>query len=537
VSTRKKAEQLADDAGIPRDAQPKPEPWEDMIPLGSRRSLPPFPVEVFPPWLVDMVNGVAEETQTPEDISACLALGALATAAGGKAIVRVRGSWEEPTNLFVAAVADPGTRKSAVFRAFTAPLYAAEKALNAASKEKRREAEIWRIKLEEADKDARTKAKSGKPEHLAEAVGAAGALEKAEAEMPAEVQLIAKNVTPEECSTILAEQGGRLAVLSAEGDLFDIICGRYSNGVPALSPFLEGHAGDVLKINRRGRAEYVEAPALTIAVCIQPTVLTFIADKPRLRGQGLLARWLYSVPKDKVGYRKSEPEIVSQEIRAAYETNVKALVMSLAEWDAPMMLDLTEAARKLVIEFMNEVEPKLRAGGGELENLRDWASKLIGAAVRIAGLLHLAQHLKDGYQQPISDDTMRYAINVSRYYADHAGAAFGAMREDSNLALARQAAEWLAKRPENKRDTFTQRDMHRGMQAKFNAAADVGPVVALLEAHGYVRPLPSPERSPRGGRSKSPGFAVHPDLFKTTDTTDTTRWPAETTVTNGVTFG
>ncbi|MCW2920002.1 MAG: DnaB protein helicase protein [Actinomycetia bacterium] len=525
MSTRTKAETIADDAGIPHDTPPEPaepESWEDMVPLGSRRNLPAFPAEAFAPWLGDMVTAVAEETQTPVDISSSLALGALATAAGGKVVVRVRGSWVEPTNLFIAAVAEPGTRKSAVFRAFTTPLYTAEKALNAESKERRREAEILRIKLEEADKDARAKAKTGSTTALAEAVDAAGALEKAEAEMPAEVQLIAKNVTPEECSSLLAEQGGRLSALSAEGDLFDIICGRYSNGVPALSPFLEGHAGDVLKINRRGRSEYVEAPALTIGVCIQPTVLTFIAEKPRLRGQGLLARFLYSVPDDYVGYRKSEPDLVSDEVRKDYETKMKALVMSLAAWDSPFTLNLAEGARKLVIEFMDEIEPKLRSNGGELQNLRDWASKLTGAAVRIAGLLHLAQHLEDGYQGEITEDTMRSAIGVGRYYAEHAMAAFGSMREAPSLDLARQVVAWLGKQPQEKRDSFTQRDVHRGMQSTFAAAADIAPILTTLEAHGYIRRLPAPARSPKGGRAKSPEFAVHIDLFKTADTNDTT---------------
>lgn len=493
------------------------EPWEGLVPLGSRRLLPAFPIGAFPDWLADMVLGVAEETQTPTDIPAGMALGALATASGGKVVVRVRGYWEEPTNLFLAMVAEPGTRKSAVFRALTNPVYAAEKALNAASKERRREAEILRVKLEEADKDARGKAKSGKPEDLAEAVSAAAALE--EAEIPAELQLIAKNVTPEECSTLLAEQGGRLSILSAEGDVFDIICGRYSNGVPALTPFLEGHAGDVLKVNRRSRAEYVEAPALTIAVCIQPTVLSFIASKPRLRGQGLLARFLYGLPIDLVGHRKSEPDIVSEEVRTTYETNVKSMVLSLADWSPAVRVNLTDPAYKLVVEFMEEIEPKLRAGGGEFENLRDWANKLVGAAVRIAGLLHTAAHLKDGYQKSIGEDTMLHAIDVARYYAAHAMAAFGSMGEDPDLALARSVVEWITK---GERKSFKKRDLHRGLQHKFTTAGDVGKVVALLEAHGYIRPLPPPEQSPKGGRTPSPAYAVHPDLFKTADTTDRT---------------
>ncbi|MGI5274141.1 YfjI family protein [Nonomuraea sp. CA-218870] len=489
------------------------EPWDEIIPLDTRLAPPAFPLDSLPSWLADIVQAVAEETQTAPDLAAAFALGGLSTAAGGKAVVRVRGGWHEPLNLFLLCVAPPATRKSAVFRAMTAPLYQAEEQLILAGRAKARQAELLRLQLEETDKQARTKAvRSGSANDLAEAESTALALE--EAIVPPEVQLIAKNVTPEECSTILSQQAGRLAILSAEGDLFDIVCGRYSNGVPALSPFLEAHAGDVLKVNRRGRAEYVRSPALTIAVCIQPAVLAFIAQKPRLRGQGLLARFLYALPPDTVGYRKSDPGLVLDDVRHTYEQNMRQLVISLAEWDRPQILTLSPPATKLVIEFQDEIEPKLRAGVGELDNLRDWAGKLVGAAVRIAGLLHLAEHLDDGFRKPLVEETMRRAINIARYFIAHAVACFGAMVEGRHTELARDAVTWLA-RNENVRTArqFSRRDLHRGMQAKFKDASTVGAVLSLLDAHGYIRPLPEPSAGSRGGRKPSPKYAVNPLIF------------------------
>ena len=240
------------------------------------------------------------------------------------------------------------------------------------------------------------------------------------------MQLVTGDISPEECITILDAQGGRLAIMSAEGRVFDIITGRYSNGEPCLSPFLEGHAGDPLRVNRRGRYEYIERPALTIGVCIQPTVLRWIADKPRLRGQGLLARFDYSVPPDLVGYRESEPPATSEEVRTAYDTSLKAMVLSLAEWDDPMVLTLTNEARKVIVEYLALIEPRLRPDG-DLYGVRDWAAKLAGGTVRKAGLIHIGEHLRDGYREPISEDTMRRAIRLGDYYTAHALAAFGAM--------------------------------------------------------------------------------------------------------------
>ncbi|GGO81400.1 YfjI family protein [Nonomuraea cavernae] len=500
--------------GKPPTALGQEEAWDEVVPLGSRLVPPAFPLGCLPTWLTDIVKAVAEETQTAPDIAAAFALGGLSTAAGGKAVVQVRGGWHEPLNLFLVCAAPPATRKSAVFRTMTAPLYQAEEQLVLAGRATARQAALLRLQLEEADKQARTKAvRSGSASDLAEAESTALALE--EAVVPPEVQLIAKNVTPEECSTIMSEQGGRLAILSAEGDLFDIVCGRYSNGVPALTPFLEAHAGDVLKVNRRGRSEYVRSPALTIAVCIQPTVLAFIAQKPRLRGQGLLARFLYTLPQDTVGYRKSEPNLVPDEVRHTYEQNMRHLVISLAEWDRPQILTLSTAATKLVAEFQDEIEPKLRAGVGELDSLRDWAGKLVGAAARIAGLLHLAEHFHDGFRKPVVEETVRRAIDIARYYIAHAAACFGAMVEGRHTELARDAVAWMTKN-ENVRTAqqFSRRDLHRGMQAKFKDASTVGAVLSLLDTHGYIRPLPEPSPGSRGGRKPSPKYAVNPLLFR-----------------------
>ncbi len=67
------------------DAQPAP--------LRPRRLLRPFPVDALPPWVAEQVIAVAEFTQTPLDLPGSLALAALATAAGGRAVTEIRPGW------------------------------------------------------------------------------------------------------------------------------------------------------------------------------------------------------------------------------------------------------------------------------------------------------------------------------------------------------------------------------------------------------------------------------------------------------------
>ena len=96
-------------------------------------------------------------------------------------------------------------------------------------------------------------------------------------------RLTADDVVPEQAATIMADQGGRLAILSAEGTFFSILMGRYTSGLPNLELVLKAHAGDRVQVDRRGRAELIERPALTIATTVQPTVLREMAAKPAMR--------------------------------------------------------------------------------------------------------------------------------------------------------------------------------------------------------------------------------------------------------------
>ena len=111
--------------------------------------------------------------------------------------------------------------------------------------------------------------------------------------VPTMPRILADDTTPEALSTVMAAQDGRLAVISAEGGIFDIIGGRYSR-MPNFDIYLKAHAGDEIRVDRVGRKpEHIEHPALTLALAVQPAVLRTIADREGFRGRGLLARFLF----------------------------------------------------------------------------------------------------------------------------------------------------------------------------------------------------------------------------------------------------
>ncbi|WP_367620957.1 DUF3987 domain-containing protein [Streptomyces olivoreticuli] len=491
-------------------AETLPGQWAEPIPLNVQPQLPAFPAHALPGWVAEYVMAVAEETQTPADMAGALALSVLATAAGGRTVVQVRGRWREPLNLFVVVALGPANRKSAVFAAMTSPLYEAEKTLVNTAAGRIVEAELTaKMAREAADKAAAKAASADGPERdglVAEAIGLAQAAESLT--VPVRPRLLADDATPEVIATLLADQGGRLAVMSAEGGIFDIIAGRYS-GTPNMEVFLKGHAGDRLRVDRRSREEYVEAPALTMGLAVQPTVLEDIGRNRGFDGRGLLARFLYALPESLVGHRKISPTPVPEAAAARYERNVTALTLSLNDWTDPAVLQLTPDAEAALTAFAERLEPELRAKGGRLGHIGKWAGKLIGATARIAGLLHLAGHLEDGYGKPISAATMTAAIELADYFTAHALTVFDLMGADATQARARtlldvlNAGGW---------ESISRRDLFAKLsRSEFPTVADLEPAVALLEEHGYLRTV-SPPRTGKRGRPRSPRYLTHPQL-------------------------
>ena len=489
-----------------------PDAWDTPVALGESRTLPAFPVDVLPAWVGDMVAGVAEETQTPADLAGCLALAALAAAAGGRIRVRIRGSWHEPANIYTAVALPPGNRKSAVFDHMIRPLLAVEKQLKDASVLKRTEAETTLKLVKAAAERAAGKAAAADPDVREGLIGEAVDLARqAEAiTVPAETQLIADDATQESLATLLAEQGGRIAIMSPEGGIFDIIAGLYS-GSSNMTIFLKGHAGDMARVNRQGRpSQHVERPAVTMGLAIQPEVLEAVAKVKGADGRGLLARYLYSVPVSLVGSRTVEPDPIPDDVADAYATRLSALTRELADWTEAAVLTLTPEADAVMLAYQKVTEARL-AKGGSLAPVVKWASKRDGAVARLATLLHLAAHPEDGWTRPISTEAMAAATRLGDYFTVHALHVFDAMGADPARDAARLLLDHLRTNPPA--GAFTKRDAFRAVpRADFRTMADLDPALALLEEHGWLRQQAPPPRSNKGGRPPSPRYQAHPHI-------------------------
>jgi hypothetical protein len=491
----------------------------DPIPLTQVVDIPPFPVTALPDPISAMVDAVAQFTQTDPAMPGTVAISVLSACNGGHAEIEIRGGWREPLNTFTANIAYPGERKSPVQALMAAPLLAAEQQLTDSGMAAHLEAKARKqIAMRKAEKLRNAVAGSledeadGKidPQKALDATVLAESIE-----VPPVPRIIADDATPEATAALLAEHGGMAAIISAEGGVLDIIAGRYSGNIPNMDVYLKGHSGDQLRIDRIGRPpQYVRKPALTLGLMIQPEVLSTIGANRTFRGRGLLARFCYAFPQSKVGRRATVEASIATDVMTAYADTVSRLAIGMHEWAGdPAVLVLTPDAHQAVVALQDAVEPTL-ADGGELHHLKGWGSKYVGAVLRIAGNIHLAQHGPDkGPLTPVTDETILAATRIGAYFKACAIRAFVQMR--ANQAIG-DAAYLLRRIVSLGSETVSERNIFTACsRSRFHIKADMEPAIKLLVDHGYLALQQKAQRT--GGRPSSPIYAVHPLAAETAE--------------------
>jgi hypothetical protein len=444
-------------------------------------------------------------------MAAMLFLAVLSAIAGRAIVVELQPDWWEPANLYVVVVAPSGERKSAVFAAATEPLLEWEeiriRSVQPAYAEAKARREVAERRAHElAEKAARTTI----ADDAARITRQAGMeqLKALQVVVPPLPRLTADDVTLEALTSLLAEHGGRMAILSAEGGLFGTLAGRYSKGIPNLDVVLKGYTGEPIRVDRKGRsAELIDRPALTLGLAVQPEVLQSARAVPELRERGFLPRILYALPASRVGRRSTASLPTPAATSERYAQRLRDLANRLAERvDNPRVLRLTTPAAADFAAFRAELEPRL-APGSDLGHIADWGSKLPGAVARIAALLHVAA---GDDSDLIESATISAATQLGRdYLIGHAISAFGVIGADPSLVLAERIRDELRRRGWTR---FSRRDLFTALpRSRFPRMSSLDAPLTLLEEFSWVRSEASSDRS-GAGRPRSPSYAVNPGV-------------------------
>ena len=429
-------------------------------------------------------------------------------------MVEVKPDWTESINLYVLVVARPSERKSPALRETERPVFQYVKEEN-----ERRQADI-------AEYELKRRIISGRLKNIQESLSKQGDKSKykiqdaldcqkelSELEEVKRLQMILDDVTPEALVKTMKENGGKIGIISAEGGIFGMMAGRYSNNTN-IDIFLKAYSGEYYSSIRVGSGGIdLEHPLLTIALAVQPQVISDIMDNKDFRGRGLLARFLYSIPNTRVGSREYRTKPINPFVREQYEKLIYELlnIPDLTGF-AERIIKLSPEADILSEAYNQWIEHQLV---NELEDIEDWAGKLHGNTMRIAGILHVVKHRMKSVNVLLGEDTMSAAIEIGKYYLEHSKAAFDIMglSEPQEVKDARYIISRIDHNTNNTNNTknITKRDVWQLCKGRFRTVEEMEPGLKVLEDHGYIAGVK--ENSGRRGRP-SEKIYINPEYYK-----------------------
>ncbi|MED1856750.1 DUF3987 domain-containing protein [Brevibacillus reuszeri] len=523
------------------------EEWPDIVEF-EEYELPEFPTDIFPDWVRDYVEAIAESSQTPVDMAGMLVLAALATCIQRRYVIEIVPEFVEPLCLYVLVAMPPSNRKTKVFSEIIRPIRRYEKYLRSEfevmSDERKVEIDILKAKEDELKK----RMKKGEVDVKHELSTIKSKIKTLQELYPP--SLIKQDITAEGLIQALRQNQNRLGILSDESGVLDIASGLYTGGKTNIDIFLKGHTGSDYVYDRKGsEPAYLDRATITLGLAVQNEVLQEFVSKKVMRGRGFIARFLYSVPKSMVGYRKADGLPVPQHVKTNYDNNISKILEwktggtvsdevrneSLVEFvkneiekdtidydeDAPpQYLCLTEEAQAVYKQFYEDHEPRLHPDKGDLGgvNILEWSGKLVGHLMRIAGLLHVAENI-DKPRLPLAVEafTVKRAIRLGDYLISHARKAFGEASLGNNFEKQKKLLlALLGKIPkeecENKR---TKTDIWRLVKGKgFPNSADISKnLLDGLVERGYLRN----EYVKRGGKgADSIVYMINPKVYEMT---------------------
>jgi putative DNA primase/helicase len=485
------------------------ETWPQPVLFGEV-STPEIPASILPDWLGMYTEAVAANTQTPPAMSVMMGLATIAACVQKRFQVARTPEHIEPLALWTVTALPPASRKTAVVNAFTGPIAVWEKDQFELGKGERSRVAVVRSVLEDRVKVLQTKAaKTDNASDRNSWIEEAARLQEEMPELLHAPRVFTADVTPERLQDLMMEQQERMGLFADEGGIFSVMAGLYSGGKANIDIFLKGHAGSAVRVDRQGRMAYLDEPALTFGLCIQPDIIRSLSETS-FRGNGCLARFLFCLPTSNIGTRTASSIPIPQPVKTAYQDGIRALLNI-----PPLLNELgKEQARTLTLDtgamqawnaFFTFMESNM-GEGKELEPIQDWAGKLAGAALRIAGLMAVVEQGEAA--RIISEAIMTKALKLCELLIGHAKAAFDLIDGGDSQNDAKHVFRWIL---EKGALTFKRRDAQQEL-TRFREVERLEKAFAAL-AKRYIVSEPEKIKSASGKGMPSIVYHVNPAIF------------------------
>ncbi|MDX2476000.1 MAG: YfjI family protein [Gammaproteobacteria bacterium] len=490
--------------------------WEKPVPLDVN-IVDKLELKCFPKWFADMAKAVADFTETPLELAIMMGLATVATCVQKKIVVMPKPGYYEPLNIWALIMLASGNRKSAVIRLMTQVLTDEEILLaEMMTTEILTAAEHQRGIDDHIEMKRKQRMKEEDATECSKLTASIIKLESEKEPVPIAPQFWTQDVTAEELAVLMSQQGEKMTLLSAEGGIFENMAGRYSGGVPNIDIYLQGHAGDHVRVNRGSRpAIAMNEPTLTMGLCPQPEILNSLSNQKVFRGKGLVARFLYVLPKSLMGERTGEGPPIPPVVTKAYEKNIKALLelkpaKDDKNRDMPHVVRFSEEAETEWKEFSTTIEPQL-GESGRLHFMEDWAGKLPGAGARLTGLIHCMEYALNKPQDiSASLQTAKKALDFSGSLLSHAERSFSIMGSDEDMNVARKVWGWIKR---NRSEEFKARDCFNDIRGTYPKMDMLAPAFDVLAERNYIAMKPGPKKR-SAGRPPSQEYIVNPMIVE-----------------------
>lgn len=474
--------------------------WEAPIELEAPQPMP-FDSKWLPIEFSRFVKAVSESIGVAEDMPAVAILSMLSICNQGKYVIEAKKDWQEPLNTYSLIIADPAERKSPTLKLLTQPLLDFEREEN----DKLR-LEIIRSQSEKAMlvKELKSLEEQGSKDLSKRKE----ALEKAEeVENYHEVKGVryfVDDVSSERLVGLLSEYNEQMALISSEGGIFETMAGRYSDKAN-FEVYLKSYNSEILRVDRMGReSEYLKKPHLTMLLMAQPTVLSQVIKNTQFRGKGLIGRFQYCFTSSLVGKTGFYTDPIPKHISEEYQRAIFKL-LQVAKQEEPGIIKLSADAREMFANYYEEINYRIIS---DLSHIQDWAGKLCGTTLRIAGNLHCAVSLKPT-EDLVSTETMVNAINISRYFAEHARTVFNMAGVDTQTEDCRYIIKQLKKL---EKEEISSRNIFRECRGRFKKISDMSNAIEMLQEYGYLEEKEC-EEVQRVGRPQGTVYLINPNIY------------------------
>lgn len=382
-----------------------------------------YPIEAFHAAVRDAIWEVLDQVQAPDALVAVSALTGMAIACQANVDVMLPSGLRRPCSMYTALIGQSGERKTTVDDLISAPIYAYDQKHAASDADMqahyRASLRLWQATnnalQRKIDKSAQgtVNVKQYHDEVMEQ--------ERREPNKPVLKQIIYQSITERPLLEALHGHGKSIAILSDEGEIV-----LKSGAMKKMGILNKAWDGKPLSLDLVDVRVRVVDPRISISFMVQEEVIEeFLGKRSRIaRGSGHLARYLIAWPASTVGFRKMTlgdhawihlPEFHKRITELLDEADLRQ-----ANNQPRTLLEFCTEAKELWAESYDWIEKGQRPGG-RFYSIKDFASKALELAGRVAAILHYFNRL----ESEIGRETLQRALTIVGWHLDEFNRLFG----------------------------------------------------------------------------------------------------------------